>query len=434
MHLKLLLRSLSNRDFRLFFLGQGISLIGTWMQQIAMSWVVFRLTGSSFQLGLVLFCGQIPALFLSPLAGVMVDRWNRRRLLLLTQSLAMIQAFSLAALDMTGTIAVWQILPLSLFLGAVNTFDITGRQTFLTEMVTNRNDLSNAIALNSSLMNIARLLGPSLAGLLLAETSASVCFLVNGISYLAVLVALLAMRLAPHVTRHQELGLLEGLREGFLYVFHFLPIRVILLTCCTASMMGSSYNVILPEYTVQILQGNARTLGLMSAGAGLGALGGALFLAARSSVLGLGRWIWIALVLMGIGFIAFAWATQFWMAFAALIVIGFGLMVQIAASNTLLQTIVEEDKRGRVMSFFTMAFLGMAPFGSLFTGYLVGAQGIPFAFIMIGCVCLVSALAFFVLLPGLRELIHPIYVRLNIISPLVAGIEAASELKLLTKE
>jgi MFS family permease len=346
----------------------------------------------------------------------------------------MIQAFSLAALDMTGTIAVWQILPLSLFLGAVNTFDITGRQTFLTEMVTNRNDLSNAIALNSSLMNIARLLGPSLAGLLLAETSASVCFLVNGISYLAVLVALLAMRLAPHVTRHQELGLLEGLREGFLYVFHFLPIRVILLTCCTASMMGSSYNVILPEYTVQILQGNARTLGLMSAGAGLGALGGALFLAARSSVLGLGRWIWIALVLMGIGFIAFAWATQFWMAFAALIVIGFGLMVQIAASNTLLQTIVEEDKRGRVMSFFTMAFLGMAPFGSLFTGYLVGAQGIPFAFIMIGCVCLVSALAFFVLLPGLRELIHPIYVRLNIISPLVAGIEAASELKLLTKE
>jgi MFS family permease len=425
---------LSHRNFRLFFLGQGISLVGTWMQQIAMSWVVFQLTGSSFQLGLVLFCGQIPSLILSPLAGVLVDRWNRRRLLLFTQSLDMIQAFALAALDMTGTIAVWQILPLSVFLGVVNTFDITGRQAFLTEMVVDRNDLSNAIALNSSLMNIARLLGPSLAGLLLAETSASVCFLINGISYFAVLVALLAMRLAPHVMSHHGKGLREGLREGFLYAFHFLPIRIILLTCCMASMVGSAYNVILPEYSVQILHGNARTLGMMSTAAGLGALGGALFLASRSSVLGLGRWIWIALVLMGIGFIAFAWATQFWMAFAALTVIGFGLMVQIAASNTLLQTIVEEDKRGRVMSFFTMAFLGMAPFGSLLTGYVAGTLGIPFAFIMNGCVCLISALAFFVLLPRLRELIRPIYVRLNIISPIVSGIEAASELEFMTKE
>jgi MFS family permease len=403
MYLKSLLRSLSHRNFRLFFLGQGISLIGTWMQQIAMSWVVFQLTGASFQLGLVLFCGQIPSLFLSPLAGVLIDRWSRRRLLLLTQSLAMIQAFTLAALDMTGTIAVWQILPLSVFLGVVNTFDIIGRQTFLTEMVTDRNDLSNAIALNSSLMNIARLLGPSLAGLLLAETNASVCFLVNGVSYFAVLLALLAMRVAPHITRHNGKGLREELREGFFYAFHFLPIRVILLVCCTASMVGGSYNVILPEYAVQILHGNARTLGMMSTAAGLGALGGALFLAARNSVVGLGRWIWIGLVLMGIGFIAFAWATQFWMAFTALTIIGFGLMVQIAASNTLLQTIVEEDKRGRIMSFFTMAFLGMAPLGSLLTGYLAETQGIAFVFIMNGCVCLVSALVFFVLLPPFAQ-------------------------------
>jgi MFS family permease len=275
---------LSHRNFRLFFLGQGISLIGTWMQQIAMSWVVFQLTGSSFQLGLVLFCGQIPALILFPLTGVMVDRWNRRRLLLLTQSLAMIQEFLLVVLDITGTIAVWQILPLSVFLGAVNTFEITGRQAFLTEMVTDRNDPSNAIALNSSLMKIARLLGPSLAGLLLAVTSASICFLVNGISYFAVLVALLVMRLAPQVMKPQEQGLLEGLREGFLYVFHFLPIRVILLVCCAASMVSSSYNVILPEYAVQILHGNARTLGMMSAAAGLGALVGAFFSWPRAAV------------------------------------------------------------------------------------------------------------------------------------------------------
>ncbi len=434
MYIKSLLRSLSHRNFRLFFLGQGISLTGTWMQQIAMSWVVFRLTGSSFQLGIVLFCGQLPALLLSPLAGVLVDRWGRRRLLLITQSLAMIQAFVLAALDITDTIAVWQILPLSLFLGIVNTFDITGRQAFLIEMVSDRKDLSNAIALNSSLMNIARLLGPSLAGLLLAETSASVCFLVNGISYFAVLIALLAMRLAPHVLRQQSLGLRDGLREGFQYAFHFLPIRVILLVCCSASMVGSSYNVILPEYAVQVLHGNARALGLMGTAAGLGALSGALFLASRKSVVGLGKWIWIGLVLMGFGFMAFAWATQFWMAFVALTVIGFGLMVQIAASNTLLQTIVEEDKRGRVMSFFTMAFLGMAPFGSLLTGYVAGTLGISFAFIINGGVCLISALAFFVVLPRLRVLIHPIYVRLNIVSPIVTGIEMASELKLMTKE
>jgi len=434
MKFKSLIRSLSHRNFRLFFIGQGISLIGTWMQQIAMSWVVFQITGSSFQLGVVLFCGQIPALFLSPIAGVMIDRWNRHRLLLLTQTIAMIQAFVLAALDMTGTIAIWQILPLSILLGVVNTFDITGRQTFLSEMVTDRKDLSNAIALNSSLMNIARLLGPSLAGLLLATTSASVCFLVNGISYFAVLLALLAMQISPHTKKLDTKGLREGLREGFIYAFNFLPIRVILLICGIASMVGSSYNVMLPEFSVQILHGNANTLGMLGSAAGLGALCGALFLASRSSVVGLGRWIWIGLLMMGVGFIAFAYVNQFWTAFAALAVISFGLMVQIAASNTLLQTIVDEDKRGRIMSFFTMAFLGVAPFGSLFTGYISATLGIEFAFIVNGISCLISALAFFLLLPKLRNLIRPIYVRLSIISPLAAGIETTSELKLMTKE
>jgi MFS family permease len=404
------------------------------MQQVAMSWVVFQLTGSSFQLGLVLFCGQIPTLFLSPLAGVLIDRWSRHRLLLLTQSLAMIQAFTLAALDITGTIAVWQILPLSVFLGVINTFDITGRQAFLSEMVTDRNDLSNAIALNSSLMNIARLLGPSLAGLLLAETNASVCFLVNGISYFAVLLALLTMRIAPHITRHNKTGLGEELREGFLYASRFLPIRVILLICCTASMVGGSYNVILPEYAVQILHGNVRTLGMMTTAAGFGALIGALFLATRNSVIGLGKWIGIGLILMGIGFVALAWANQFWIAFAALTVIGFGLIVQMAASNTLLQTIVEEDMRGRVMSFFTMAFLGMASIGSIFTGYIAEIFGIAFVFTMNACVCLSCALTFFALLPRLRELIRPIYARLNIINPLISSIDVACELKLMPKE
>ncbi len=433
MKLKSLLRSLSHRNFRLFFAGQSISLIGTWMQQIAMSWLVFQLTGSSFQLGLVLFCGQIPALFLSPVAGVLVDRWNRRRLLLLTQTLAMAQAFLLAYLDMSGAVAVWQIWPLALFLGIVNAFDMTGRQAFLSDMVTNRQDLGNAIALNSSIMNGARLLGPSLAGLLLAKTSAGMCFLVNGFSYVAVLMALLAMRLGPRAvpTRHKKLR--EGVQEGFAYAFGFAPIRIILLAVCVTSIAGSSYTVLLPQFAAHNLHGNARTLGLLSGATGLGALAGAIFLAARPSVVGLGKWIWIGLALMGAGLVAFAQTAQLGTGMAVLAVIGFGMMVQMAASNTMLQTIADEDKRGRVMSFYTMGFLGMAPLGSLLTGWLTARLGVFSALMLNGSVCLVFAALFCALLPRLRELIRPIYVRLKIL-PVAAGIETASELKLMAKE
>jgi len=433
MKLKSLLRSLSHRNFRLFFLGQSISLIGTWMQQIAMSWLVFQLTNSSFQLGLVLFCGQIPALFLSPVAGVLIDRWNRHRLLLLTQTLAMLQAFLLAFLDMSGTIAVWQIWPLALFLGVVTAFDMTGRQAFLTEMVTNKQDLGNAVALNSSIVNGARLLGPSVAGLLLAETSAGICFLINGLSYVAVLIALLAMKLKlRELPRHRK-KLHEGVMEGFSYAFGFAPIRIILLSVCVTSVAGSSYNVLLPEFATHSLHGSARTLGYLSAATGLGALAAAVFLAARSSVVGLGKWIWIGLALMGVGLVAFAHTTQLWVAMVALGVVGFGMMVQMAVSNTLLQTIVDDDKRGRVMSFYTMSFLGMAPLGSLLTGWLTARLGIVPALMINGSACLFSAALFCALLPRLRDLIRPIYIRLKIL-PVASGIEAASTLKLMTKE
>jgi len=430
---KSLLRSLSHRNFRLFFIGQGISVIGTWMQKVAMSWLVFQLTGSSFQLGLVLFCGQIPALLLSPVAGVLIDRWNRRRLLLLTQSLSMIQAFLLAFLDMSGTIAVWQILPLSLFLGIVTTFDMTSRQVFLSEMVTSRQDLGNAVALNSSMVNVARLLGPSLAGLLLAATSTGVCFLVNGVSYFAVLLALLAMRMTPRAQPHTRKKLREGLREGFAYAFGFAPIRLILLSVCLMSMAGSSYDVLLPQFSIGVLHGNARTLGLLGTATGLGSLGGAVFLATRSTVVGLGKWIWIGLALMGIGLIAFAHVMQLWAALPVLAVIGFGMMVQLAVSNTLLQTIADEDKRGRVMSFYTMGFLGMAPLGSLLTGWMTVRLGIVSALMINGSACLFGAALFCALLPRLRELIRPVYIRLKIL-PLATGIEAATELKLMVKE
>jgi MFS family permease len=429
-----LLRSLAHRNYRLYFSGQAISLIGTWMQQVAMSWLVYQLTESSFKLSIVLFAGQIPSLFLSPVAGVLVDRFNRHRILLLTQSLAMVQAFLLALLTWMRWIDFGQLIVLSLFLGLVNTFDMTTRQAFLSEMVNRREDLGNAIALNSSIVNGARLLGPTLAGFILAQTSADVCFLLNGLSYLAVLLALWAMRLdRPPRPRAAE-PLWHGLREGFRYVIGFSPVRTLLLLLGLASMTGMSYNVLLPEFTVRRLGGEARTLAFLTAASGLGALAGALFLASRKSVLGLGRWLLLALTLLGLGLLAFAAVSQFTTAFLVLFVIGFGMMVQMAASNTLLQTIIAEDKRGRVMSFYTMAFLGMAPLGSLLTGTLADWFGAQITLLINGSLCLAGAAFFGLYLPRLRALVRPIYVRLNILPPVTAGVAAASELESVMKD
>ncbi|HEY7427624.1 MAG TPA: MFS transporter [Gemmataceae bacterium] len=407
MNLHPLLRSLAHRNYRLYFVGQGTSLIGTWMQQVAMSWLVFQMTQSSFQLSVVLFAGQIPALFLSPMAGALADRWDRHRVLLLTQTLAMMQAFLLALLTWTGRIDVWQLILLSLFLGIVNTFDMTTRQAFLSELVTRRADLGNAIALNSFTVNGARLLGPTLAGILLTQTSAEVCFLLNGLSYLAVLLALLAMRLEGPRRERPTVPLWQGLRDGFRYVREFAPIRTLLLLLALSSLAGMSYTVLLPEFAVRRLGGDARTLAFLMAASGLGALTGALFLASRRSVLGLDRWIWLALTLLGLGLLAFVGVTDFWLALLVLFTIGFCMMVEIAASNTLLQTLVAEDKRGRVMSFYTMAFLGMAPLGSLLTGVLAAWLGLTITFLINGLLCLTGAALF-----GLRM---PLYGRLTIV-------------------
>lgn len=433
MNLHPLLRALAHRDYRLYFAGQGISLIGTWMQQIAMSWLVYQMTQSSFQLSLVLFAGQIPALFLSPVAGALIDRWNRHRVLLATQTLAMGQAFVLALLTWSGRIDVGQLILLSLLLGMVNTFDMTTRQAFLSEMVTRRSDLANAIALNSSMVNGARLIGPTLAGLILAQTSADVCFLLNGLSYLAVLGALLAMRLEGSRHERPTTPLWQGLREGFHYVSRFAPIRTLLLLLGLSSMAGTSYTVLLPEFTVRRLGGDAHTLAFLTAASGLGALAGALFLASRKSVLGLGRWILLALNLLGLGLLAFARVDDLKTALLVLFAIGFGMMVEMAASNTLLQTISAEDKRGRVMSFYTLAFLGMAPLGSLLTGVLAARVGLTVTFLINGLLCLGGAVLFGLSLPRLRALVRPIYVRLNIL-PLTTGIATASELETVMKE
>jgi MFS family permease len=425
---QVLLRSLAHRNYRLFFFGQGVSLIGTWMQQIAMSWLVYQLTQSSFQFGLVLFCGQIPALFLAPVAGVLSDRWNRHRLLLLTQSLAMAQAFALAALDYAGVIAVWQVLLLSLFIGVVNAFDMTTRQAFLSEMVEGRDDLHNAIALNSSMVNGARLLGPALGGLLLAQIGAGGCFLLNGISYLAVLAALLAMRLTPRPHPPAHPPLMHGLREGFRYAFGFPPIRALLLMLGLASMAGISYNVLLPEYTDKVLHGDARMLGFLMASSGVGSLAAAVFLASRTTVLGLGKWVMLGSGLMGVALMAFAVKQGLWLTVAQLFVIGFALMIQMASTNSLLQTITDEDMRGRVMSFYTMAFLGMAPIGSLVAGALADWIGTVYTFALNGAACVVGALVFATQRPRLRALVRPIFVRLNIVPEIATGLQAATDL------
>lgn len=424
---RLVLRALRYRNFRLFFGGQGISLIGTWIQQIALGWLVYRLTDSAFLLGVVGFAGQIPTFLISSFAGVFADRMNRRSILVTTQSLAMLQAFILAVLALTKTATVWHIVPLAFFLGCVNAFDTPTRQSFFLEMIEKKEDLGNAIALNSSMFNSARLIGPAIAGLLIVVFGEGICFLINAMSYIPVIAALLLMRI-PRKKKHlQKIPVLRQLREGFTYAFGFAPIRSILLFLGLVSFMGMSYTVLMPVFARDILHGGPHVYGFLMTGTGIGALVGALLLASRKSVLGLGDWIVRAGVMFGLGLIAFALSSTLWLSFILLIIAGFGMMVQMASSNTILQTIVDDDKRGRVMSFYTMAFMGMTPFGSLMAGTLAERIGAPHALLVSGAVCVLGALLFARKLPEMRKIIHPIYESMGMY-PKTAGVQTASEL------
>jgi MFS family permease len=426
-------RALAHRNYRLFFGGQGVSMIGTWMTRIATGWLVYRLGGPdpALLLGAVGFAGQSPSFFLAPFAGVLVDRWNRHRLLVVTQVLFGIQAALLALVAFRGTpgaATVWAVILLSLAQGVTNAFDMPTRQAFLVEMVNRKEDLPNAIALNSSLVNGARLVGPSLAGVLIAVAGEAWCFLVDAVSYLAVIAALLAMDIPSRARPSRPTPVWQGLREGFRYAFGFAPIRTLLLLLGLVSFAGMPYTVLLPIFAVDILHGGPYLLGFLSGASGVGALAGALYLASRKSAVGLGRVIVITTALFGAGLVAFACSRQVWLSLLVLPLTGFGMMVQMAASNTILQTIVEEDKRGRVMAFYTMAFLGMAPFGSLCAGFLAGAVGAPATVALGGLACLVGAAVFAVRLPGLRALVRPLYVRLGILPEVAAGMQAAAEL------
>jgi MFS family permease len=414
--LRLIFRALYSKNYRLFFSGQGISLIGTWMQLIAMSWLVYRLTNSAFLLGVVGFSSQICSFFFSPFAGIISDRWNRHHILVVTQLLAMLQAFILAFLTLMGIVAVHHLIILSIFLGLVNAFDMPTRQAFVVEMVEKREDWGNAIALNSFLFNGARLVGPSIAGILISILGEGMCFLLNGFSFLAVIIALLAMKMAPNKKVSEKISVWQGVKEGFAYAFGFPPIRTIIFFLGWISLVGMANTTLMPVFAKDILHGNAQTYGFLMAAIGVGAIIGAIYLASRRSVLGLGRIIAIASGIFGIGLIFFSLSHILWLSLFLLLLTGFGMMVHMASSNTILQTMVDDDKRGRVMSLYTMAFMGMAPFGSLAGGSLASRIGAPYALILAGTSCLVGSFLFAKKLPFIRQMIRPIYRRKGILS------------------
>jgi MFS family permease len=408
-------RALRHRNFRLFFFGQTISLIGTWMTRIATAWLVFRLTHSALLLGTVSFAGQIPTFIFAPFAGVWIDRLDRRKVLVWTQSLAMVQSFALAALTFSGFINVRWILGLSVMQGIINAFDMPGRQSFMVQMVEDRADLGNAIAINSSMVNVARLIGPSLAGMVIAASSEAWCFLIDGISYIAVIVSLLMMRLPAAAVRRAVASTLTELKEGWSYVSGFLPIRTILLLFAAVSLMGMPFVVLMPVFAATVLHGGAHTLGFLMGAMGVGALISALSLAARKSVRGLIRMIPVAAGVFGLGLIGFGLSREFWLSMITVAIAGAGMMQGMAASNTVIQTLVSEDKRGRVMSYYTMAFVGMAPFGSLLAGSMAHAITAPWTVVSNGSVVVLGAVWFFTRLPSIRKVVRPIYQEMGII-------------------
>ncbi len=428
--IKQVLRSLRHRNYRLFFVGQGISLVGTWMQQIALGWLVYRLTDSAFLLGLVGFAGQIPTFLLASFAGVLADRYNKHKIIIITQTLAMLQASVLAVLTLTNTIQIWHIISLSVFVGIVNAFDMPTRQSFVIDLVDDKSDLPNAIALNSSMFNTARLVGPTIAGVLISLLGEGLCFLLNAISYIAVIIALFMMHIIPKVETINKERVLQGLKEGIKYAYNFKPIKILLLFLGLVSLTGGPYTVLMPIFARDILKGNANTLGFLFGAVGIGALIGAIYLASRKSVLGLGRWIAISSIVFALGLILFSFSQNFILSIILMLFTGFGMMIQMASTNTLLQTLVDDDKRGRVMSLYVMAFMGTAPIGSLIAGTLASKFGAPFTVLSGGIICLIGSMIFAKYLPVLRTHIRPVYVKLGILPQVSKGLQAATHLNM----
>jgi MFS family permease len=407
-----MLRAFRYRNYRLFFGGQIVSLTGTWITTTATSWLVYRLTGSAFLLGVVGFASQFPAFLLTPFAGIFVDRWNRHRLLVATQTLSMLTSFTLAALTFTGTISIPSLLVVSVVQGLVNAFDMPTRQAFVVALIEDKNDLGNAIALNSSMFNSARLVGPTVAGAIIAASNEGWCFLIDGVSYLAVLAALLAMHVKPTAaTGGEALSPFEQFKEGWLYAYNHRAIRSIITLIAVVCLLGFPYMVLMPIFAATILGGGPHTLGFLMTASGCGALLGALYLAGRRSIAGLGQVIPTAGAVFGFGLMGFAYSRTLWLSLAMLVVAGVGGMVQIASSNTLLQTIVDDSKRGRVMAFFLMAYFGTTPFGSLIAGSVSARLGAPVTLAFGGACCVLGSAWFATTVSSFERQIAPAYVR-----------------------
>jgi MFS family permease len=407
--------ALRSRNYRLFFAGQGLSLIGSWMTNVATVWLVYNLSDSPWMLGVVGFTSQIPTLILLPFAGVLIDRWNRHRVIVATQILAMVQSLALAVLALTGVINIWHILVLSFCQGAINAFDAPARQAFVPELVEKKEDLANAIALNASMFNGARLIGPAIAGLLIATVGASYCFLIDGLSYIAVIAGLLAMQIKARNIAATNTKPLQRLKEGFVYAFGFPPIRAILLLLALVSFAGVSYTVLVPIFATKILQGGPQTLGFLMAASGVGAFAGAIYLISRKSIVGLGKWIAISPAILGFGLIGLGLSRVLSLSLIMMLFVGFGFILQFAGGNTFLQTIVEDDKRGRVMSIYTMAFFGVTPFGNLVAGGLASYIGAPNTVIIGGILCVLGSIVFTKQLPALKILVRPLYQKMGLI-------------------
>ena len=420
--------SLKNRNFRLYFGGQCVSLVGTWMQQIAMSWLVFRLTGSVFLLATVTFMAQIPVLVVTPYMSVFVDRFNRRALLVVTQSLSMVQALLMALLTLTGWIEVWHIMVLSLLIGLINALDNPTRQSFYPSLVP-AEKLGNAIALNSAVINGSRLIGPAVGGVLIGLLGEGICFLLNGVSYIAVIIALLMMRIKPNRETVVKQRVWEDMRDGFLYVAHDMPIRSLLLLMSAISFFGLPLMTFIPAYVKTILGGESEMLGLLLSCVGVGSFIAALYLAARKSVLGLGKVVMPSGALLGIGLVVMSFVTVPWVAAVLCVPVGFTIIAAVASINTLLQTLSREDKRGRVMGYMAMAFTGMAPVGSMVLGAIEKFAGLQNIILLSGACCFIASLIFEHYRPIVRKYARPVYVEKGIIKEIAEGIGSVEEYK-----
>jgi len=429
-----MLRALKHRNYRLFFFGQGVSLIGTWMQMAALGWLVYRLTGSPFYLGLVSFCGQMPVLFGSLIGGDFADRWPRRRTVIITQVLAMIQAFLLAAVVYFDVITMTRIILLSIFMGIINAIDMPTRQAFVYEMVDKKEDLPNAIALNSLVFNLARQIGPMIAGFLIGKIGEASCFFINAVSFLAVIYSLAAMRHIRTSGAKHNGAMLAGIKDGLRYAFGFVPIRSILLYTAAMSLVAMPYAVLMPVFAKSILSGGPQTYGSLLWSTGIGAFIGAIYLARRKSVQGLEKVVIVAAGVFAAGVIGFSFSRNIWLSLLLVSLPGFGVMVQMASINTILQTIVDDDKRGRVMSLHVTAFIGIAPLGSLLGGITAAYLGAPHTLLLSGLLSIAVMFFFAKKLSLIRRLIHPIYVRKGIIPEVAAGLQTAAGIVSQTKD